>query len=190
MSQRNPTSKEQNKLIDKVQNLMNIKKLNQSEISKIVNVPQPYISMFLNRRWRGSFDSLTWIRMVEHVTAWLEQETSKKVGTSTKHSAHKSGPIKASQKKEQLPAIPKLSKKNSSPSSSSTHTIRKKGKADQVFQETRSPVLKPDRGEQLNALPTKLHSSFQKLPQQNSTPQSWYCNMCTYLNKATDIECK
>eukprot|EP00467_Chlorarachnion_reptans_P002961 CAMPEP_0114508348 /NCGR_PEP_ID=MMETSP0109-20121206/12550_1 /TAXON_ID=29199 /ORGANISM="Chlorarachnion reptans, Strain CCCM449" /LENGTH=289 /DNA_ID=CAMNT_0001687271 /DNA_START=172 /DNA_END=1041 /DNA_ORIENTATION=+ len=72
--ERNPTSEADNRLIDRLQKVMDAQKLNQSEISKIVGIPQPYISMFLKRRWRGSFDSPTWIRMVGAVSNWLKGE--------------------------------------------------------------------------------------------------------------------
>eukprot|EP00470_Lotharella_oceanica_P009100 CAMPEP_0170199968 /NCGR_PEP_ID=MMETSP0040_2-20121228/69625_1 /TAXON_ID=641309 /ORGANISM="Lotharella oceanica, Strain CCMP622" /LENGTH=331 /DNA_ID=CAMNT_0010450129 /DNA_START=62 /DNA_END=1057 /DNA_ORIENTATION=- len=179
VSQRNPTSKEQCKLIDDVQQMMNILKLNQSEISKIVNVPQPYISMFLNRRWRGSFDSPTWIRLVDAVSKWLKkQQQQSKYPTSKKEppTVKKEQPTK---RKEQ----PIVKKEQQSPSNSPK-------RKDPTVSQTKSPERKPDRYDLPPPLRSSLLPSFIQSGGDTLRPFNWRCSVCTYMNQGASIECK
>eukprot|EP00466_Bigelowiella_natans_P011767 jgi/Bigna1/141358/aug1.62_g16066 len=210
LSKRIPTTKEHNKLIEALERHMKFKRLNQSEISKIVHVPQPYISMFLNRRWRGSFESPTWIHMEKQVTAWLRSEGEEVPGDSIpkelEKEAHPSkregqGRVVDNLNRVQVSvstlfSLPDIEKQTPRCKYADANKKCPSKKGEEANVEIRSPILKP------GALPypprSKLHMSFfdaNSADQEGergmrSPHQSWYCKVCTFINEHDKIECK
>uniref|UniRef100_A0A7S3YL90 RanBP2-type domain-containing protein n=2 Tax=Lotharella globosa TaxID=91324 RepID=A0A7S3YL90_9EUKA len=157
--------------------MMNLRRLNQSEISKIVNVPQPYISMFLNRRWRGSFDSPTWIRLVEAVSKWLKKEKQNESA-----SVHKEQLSPSSSPLRKDPARKDPARKDP--------TRKDPTRKDPTESQTKSPERKPERYDLPPPLRSSLLPSFIRSGGDSLRPFNWRCSVCTYMNHGASIECK
>ena len=64
-------SSEHRQLVADVRAAMQKRNLNQSQVARLVSVPQPYVSMLLKLQWRGSFQSESWLSMVRAFRAWM-----------------------------------------------------------------------------------------------------------------------